>query len=237
MRARVSGARWQVHREVAPILQFLVDTIEGRGYLFDHGPRDVDDDWGFNNRPIGGTRVPSDHSWGLAVDIDAQNYPWGTRRSPPRWIIDLFAMYGWEWGGDYSKPDPMHFSFVGSVSEARHLVAMLAAGHIGNRPAPIPRSTPAKSPRPVPVTEPPKGVDAMNMVRCDIKGSPAYGYVFVITPNMERIHVRTREERERYDRWVRWWGGRYDAVADLGDWLFLMNQTRPREPKDDVKFG
>ena len=95
VRAPISGARWQVHRDVAPILAYVVAEAERRGYLFDYGPGDVDDDWGYSNRPIRGTRTPSNHSWGLAVDIDAQNYPQGQRRRvPPAWLISLFAQWG-----------------------------------------------------------------------------------------------------------------------------------------------
>lgn len=141
-RARASGARWQMHRKLAPLWEFIVNEVERRGYLFDHGPNDVDDDWGFANRPIGGTRRASEHSRGIAGDIDAQNYPLGTRRNPPRWIIDLFEKYGFEWGGDWSRPDPMHFEFAGSVTEAQFLIASLAAGHMSGKPAPLPPTAP-----------------------------------------------------------------------------------------------
>lgn len=154
VRAARSGAKWQVHYDIAPIVQFVVDTIEARGYLFDHGPADVDDDWGYSNRPIRGTRTPSNHSWGLAIDIDAQRYPQGTRRRPPQWIIDLFEKYGFEWGGDWSFRDPMHFEWRGSRTEARHMVAMLAAGHLANVPAPLPSYTPPVSD--TPIAKPPR---------------------------------------------------------------------------------
>ena len=55
VRAPISGARWQVHRELAPILAWVVGEAERRGYLFDHGPSDVDDDWGYNVRRIAGS--------------------------------------------------------------------------------------------------------------------------------------------------------------------------------------
>lgn len=123
-----SGARWQVHREVAPILAKIVTEAENRGYLFDHGPADQNDDWGYVNRPIRGTRVPSNHSWGLAVDIDATLYPQGqNRHRPPGWLIDLFAQYRWEWGGNWSYKDPMHFEFAGTLADARRIVALLTA--------------------------------------------------------------------------------------------------------------
>lgn len=141
-----SGARWDVHRDVAPILQRIVNEAEQRGYRFHKGPRDVPDDWGYSNRPIRGTRVPSTHSWGLAVDIDAQDYPQGQRRKvPPAWLIDLFRAYRWEWGGGWSYADPMHFEFSGTRNDARRMVAMMTA----TPPPYTPPPTPAPSPLPI----------------------------------------------------------------------------------------
>lgn len=140
VRAPISGARWQVHRQVAPILSYVVAEAERRGHLFDYGPGDVDDDWGYSNRPIAGTRTPSNHSWGLAVDIDAQNYPQGqTRRQPPGWLISLFKQWGFSWGGSYR--DPMHFEFLGTPNDAAALVGMLVAS--GDKPVPVPPGTPS----------------------------------------------------------------------------------------------
>ena len=76
VRAPISGAKWQVHREVAPLLAHIVSTAERRGYLFDHGPGDVDDDWGYNVRRIAGSSNWSWHSAGVAVDIDARTLDW-----------------------------------------------------------------------------------------------------------------------------------------------------------------
>ena len=156
VRAPISGARWQVHRELAPILAWVVG--ERRGYLFDHGPSDVDDDWGYNVRRIAGSSSWSYHSAGAAVDIDAQEYPQGQRRRvPPAWLISLFLQWGWSWGGEFGNPDPMHFEFRGTVERARQLVAMLAASDVQQRPVPVPPGTP--SPQPQPATVPNGGDD------------------------------------------------------------------------------
>lgn len=134
-----SGAKWWLHHEIAPIFNWIVDECERRGYLFDHGPTDVDDDWGYANRPIRGSNQPSDHSWGLAGDIDAQNFPMGqSRRQPPAWIIALFEHYRFTYGGRWSRPDPMHFEFNGTPAEARFIVACLAAAHVASKPVPMP---------------------------------------------------------------------------------------------------
>src|SRR5690606_8264263 len=64
VRAPISGARRQVHRELAPLLAWVVGEAERRGYLFDHGPSDVGDDWGYNVRRIAGSSSWSYHSAG-----------------------------------------------------------------------------------------------------------------------------------------------------------------------------
>ena len=149
VRAPISGAKWQVHRELAPILAHIVGTAEQRGHLFDHGPGDIDDDWGYYVRKIAGSSAWSWHSAGAAVDIDAQNYPQGQRRRiPPSWLIDLFRQWGWNWGGEWSQPDPMHFEFRGTVERARQLVGMLGASDAQNVPVPVPVGTPSPLPQP-----------------------------------------------------------------------------------------
>lgn len=157
VQAQRSRVRFQVHHGIAPIIKFLIDEVERRGYLL-HVPGKTPDDWSFNSRPIRGTNRPSNHSWGLAIDIDATKYPQGQRRNqPPRWVIDLFRAYGFEYGGDWSNSDPMHFEFAGSVSEARWLVAALAASHVVKQPAPVPPTVPP----PLPVSLPFQLEDSM----------------------------------------------------------------------------
>jgi len=146
-----SGAKWEVHKAVAPILGYIVNEAERRGYLF-HRPGQVHDDWGYANRPIAGTRTPSNHSWGLAVDIDATKYPQGQRRSvPPDWLIALFKQWSWDWGGGWKHADPMHFEFDSTPNRAAQLVAMLAASSVEAKPVPVPPGTPAPIPPPVSV--------------------------------------------------------------------------------------
>jgi hypothetical protein len=129
VRAYKSGAKFFVHREIAPIVQHIINEMERRGYLIDNGPGDTDDDWSYNNRPIRGTRIPSNHSWGLAVDIDAQTYPWGSKKRLPQWVVDIWIKHGFEYGGDWygGKLDPMHFEFAGWPSDARRIAALIGS--------------------------------------------------------------------------------------------------------------
>lgn len=54
------------------------------------------------------------HSYGAAIDLDPEHNPNGRAWLPdhgmmPREVIDLFESAGWQWGGRYRHPDPMHF--------------------------------------------------------------------------------------------------------------------------------
>lgn len=140
-----SGAKWYVHKDIAFIVSTAVNQIEANGYKFDHGPIDTDDDWGYSNRPIRGSKRPSNHSWGLAIDIDAQNYPMGQRKKkPPQWVIDTFRRFGFTWGGQWGRPDPMHFEFMGTPADAARIRRQL--GEFPSEPAPKPTPPVASAP-------------------------------------------------------------------------------------------
>lgn len=119
--AERSGTRLSVHRRIARLVSLLVDETERRGYALRPGQCG-----GYNCRPIGGTNSPSNHSWGLAVDINWADNP---MRRPlttniPTWMVDLWGRYGFAWGGHYTgTPDPMHFEFMGSPTDADQMTA------------------------------------------------------------------------------------------------------------------
>lgn len=152
VRTTRSGVAFVVHHEIAPIIKYLVDEVERRGYMI-HTPGQTPDDWSYNNRPIRGRRTPSNHSWGLAIDIDATQYPLGSRKRLPSWIVELFRAHGFDYGGDWSRPDPMHFEFNGWPSDARRIAARLA-GQPAPGPTPPPYRPPATSPTPPPTLAP-----------------------------------------------------------------------------------
>lgn len=64
-------------------------------------------------RMTAGSRL-SVHSWGAAVDLDASHNPWGKPWKEgcgmmPKEVIQIFQQYGWKWGGEFKRPDAMHF--------------------------------------------------------------------------------------------------------------------------------
>lgn len=54
-------------------------------------------------------RALSMHAFGLAFDVNVQTNLFGTEgRLDPR-IVEIFQRWGFEWGGGWDPPDPMHF--------------------------------------------------------------------------------------------------------------------------------
>lgn len=106
-----------VHVDLHELIELLCRETVRRGYEIRRGWS-----WGYANRPIGGTRTPSNHSWGIAVDLNAPTNP---MRNPftsdmPAWLPKLWESYGFRWGGRYTRtPDPMHFEFMGTPANAR----------------------------------------------------------------------------------------------------------------------
>lgn len=68
---------------------------------------------GFNFRPIAGTNRLSLHSYGIAIDWDADHNPQGgPSRTLPTWWYDIWHAHGWSDGRHFSNPDPMHVQFA-----------------------------------------------------------------------------------------------------------------------------
>jgi hypothetical protein len=144
--AATSGTRMSVHKRIARLVDLLIDQTEHRGYRLVSGQCG-----GYNCRPIGGTRSPSNHSWGLAVDLNWQRNP---MRRPlttdiPAWMVQLWNRYGFAWGGHYNgTPDAMHFEFMGTPAQADAMTALALRELAGTAPpAPRPSTAPRASAR------------------------------------------------------------------------------------------
>lgn len=136
VRLDVAGTFVHVHRAVAPIFRFLLTelnkVIELQG--------EPHDDWGYNNRDVRGRPgVKSNHSWGLAVDLNATRNPMtsnpNARRQFKTQHVDpiLKQLKGLvEWGGDYrgERKDYMHFEFIGTPKQAAALCDFLATKRV-----------------------------------------------------------------------------------------------------------
>lgn len=56
-----------------------------------------------------GQATPSLHSWGCAVDINASTNPFGKKGTMTPEMVQCFKDAGLDWGGEWKRPDGMHF--------------------------------------------------------------------------------------------------------------------------------
>jgi hypothetical protein len=135
VKADTSGTRINVHKRIAALVDILLDETERRGYRLDPATCG-----GYVNRPIKGTKKASNHSWGLAVDLNWQKNPesWdgAVHTNLPSWLPPLWGRYGFAWGGNYhgTHKDPMHLEFMGSPADAADMLAK-ARSDLGHQPA------------------------------------------------------------------------------------------------------
>lgn len=124
--------------------------------------------WAYNCRKIKGTGRYSLHSYGIAVDIDPKQNkytsgdPYAGKLQPVhveavRAIKNVRGRAIWSWGGDWKKPDRMHFQLDRGPGDLEVDWATVAgAGDVPAaaqaEPAPPARDRRAEPPRPEPVT-------------------------------------------------------------------------------------
>jgi hypothetical protein len=148
----VDGTRFPggVRHELVDLVAMLVRECKARGYRFGTADDPSYGCWGFSCRAISGSSTASNHSWGLAVDINAPSNPYTSPlvTDMPGWMPELWNAYGFRWGGDYSgDKDAMHYEYMGSVADAEADTARARADGLGGGVAP---------PEPTPAPEPPK---------------------------------------------------------------------------------
>lgn len=123
------GSTFEVRKEVAPILLGFLNEIIAKGYRI---KGKVLDDWGWYVRLIAGSSTLSNHSWGLAVDVNALTNPQGKvlRTDMPAFVPETAKRWGLRWGGTFAnRPDAMHFEWIGSRDDALRFVQDLKALH------------------------------------------------------------------------------------------------------------
>lgn len=113
-----------VREEIRELVSLLLQVSERRGFI-NLQPGWC---WGGACRAIKRsdgtfTDTPSNHSWGLALDINAPENPFGgSTHTIERPMADLWNAYGFRWGGDYSTTkDWMHMEFMGTREDAKEM--------------------------------------------------------------------------------------------------------------------
>lgn len=180
--ADTSKVRVSVHKRVARLVDLLMDTTERRGYLLKAGQCG-----GYNCRAISGTSSPSNHSWGLAVDLNWQTNPYTRprRTDMPAWLPLLWNRYGFAWGGNYGsngttgRADSMHFEFMGSPEQADAMTALaLRELSGGTAPSTPPAGTPVTREENDVLVQAPIYWDANRNFRTTCKAEAGAGSVF-----------------------------------------------------------
>lgn len=108
------GAAAQVRKEIVALVETLFAITELEGYKLKAASTG-----GYNCRAIAGTRTASNHSWGLAVDLNWNDNPYSLifKSDIPPAVVNAWEQAGFYWGGRYRvRKDAMHFEYLGSPS-------------------------------------------------------------------------------------------------------------------------
>lgn len=140
--ARAAGVIVPVQKGLVDLVEVLLTASEQMGYNVKAGQT-----WGYANRPIRGTRSPSNHSRGKAVDINSLANPFQRtfRSDMPPAMVKMWESCGWYWGGRYrTTADAMHFEYLGRPSDVdEHLAKarrFLRGGLAPTEPNPKPKA-------------------------------------------------------------------------------------------------
>ena len=98
------------HRRMVSALRRALGELERRGLARLVDPRDYAGCYAPGT--IGGGGI-SQHTWGVAIDLNARANPYGERsRQDPR-LVRVMTRHGFAWGGRWPTPDAMHFEYRG----------------------------------------------------------------------------------------------------------------------------
>jgi hypothetical protein len=103
---RVRSAR--VNQAIAAEAQGVLRMLHGAGLW----TKLVSYDGGYAWRPQRGSSKLSMHGFGGALDFNANTNQLGSKGDMDPGVVQIFEDNGWEWGGRWKRPDPMHFQFA-----------------------------------------------------------------------------------------------------------------------------
>lgn len=97
------------HTYLVEALLWVMKRIEARGLdreIFQFGS------WYPRHKLHNPANGLSTHSWAIAFDLNWATNPYGGRSTLHPGIVEVCKAAGFEWGGDWKTPDPMHFQFA-----------------------------------------------------------------------------------------------------------------------------
>jgi hypothetical protein len=101
------------HRALFPQLRAALLEVEERGLADEIHPEEYAGC--YYPRFIAGTTTLSNHSFGLALDLNVPGNQRGTAGEIDRDVVAILKKWGFAWGGDWSWTDPMHFEMAAVV--------------------------------------------------------------------------------------------------------------------------
>jgi len=116
----VFGVDFVMRREMVTIFDYLIRRHDATIEDINVGV----DDYCFSCRAIRGTRTASNHSWGLALDLNSAQHPLGVDHTwDARQLLMGHLMCAElrfvRWGQDYtSRKDGMHWEWMGTPTDA-----------------------------------------------------------------------------------------------------------------------
>ncbi|MGQ3385303.1 peptidoglycan-binding protein [Glutamicibacter sp. TV12E] len=129
-------------------------------YLADRYNKEVEkinrsSSWGYAYRAVRGASVVSEHATGTAVDFNAPEHPLGVSASRTFNATEIKAIRkivkdlngSVRWGGEWSRPDGMHFELIGGNALMKKTADRIKAG---KKPKPIftiPKPKPKDAPK------------------------------------------------------------------------------------------
>ena len=98
------------HRQIFPQLRAALQDIVDQGLSDEIHPGEYAGC--YYPRFIAGSTTLSNHSFGLALDLNVPGNQRGTVGEMDRTVVSIFKEWGFAWGGDWSYTDPMHFEMA-----------------------------------------------------------------------------------------------------------------------------
>lgn len=101
--------KFACHELMTPVFSDLFGVLHERGLW--HLLRTFDGCYNLRKK-TGTSSKYSTHSWGIAIDLNAATNAYrATPTIDPR-VVAVFKDAGFTWGGNWSKPDGMHFQYA-----------------------------------------------------------------------------------------------------------------------------
>jgi hypothetical protein len=100
------------HRALIPQLRGALRDLQASGLAYTVNARDYGGC--FNPRFINADPEArlSHHSWGIALDINVSENAFATRPNIDPRLVETMTAWGFTWGGNWLRPDGMHFEWI-----------------------------------------------------------------------------------------------------------------------------